>query len=172
MKRSIHLLGILTLTASGAVYGQATATATASITATVVTPLAITKTTDMNFGNVSVSTSLGTVVLTPAGTRSATGGVGLSTTSAGTVTAASFGIAGMGNYAFAITLPSTAVTLSSTTNSMTADTFTSTPSGTGVLSGGSATLAVGATLHLSATQAASVTPYVTTTPISVGVNYN
>lgn len=47
-------------------YAQATATANSS--AIIVTPIAISKTVDMNFGNVAVSASTaGTVVLAPAG---------------------------------------------------------------------------------------------------------
>jgi len=55
---------------------QATATATAS--ATIVTPITINKDVDLNFGNVAVSAITGgTVVMAPAGTRTATSGVTL-----------------------------------------------------------------------------------------------
>ncbi len=53
---------------------------------------------------------------------------------------------------------------------MTVDTFTSTPSGTGSLAGGSQTLSVGATLHVAAAQAAGT--YTSATPFTVTVNYN
>src|SRR5258707_15610441 len=97
----------LLVSASGS-FAQSTATATA--TATIVTPISITKTVDMNFGNVAVQASTGgTVVLAPAGTRTTTGGVTLPVT-AGTVTAASFTVNGQGAYTYAITLPSSAVT--------------------------------------------------------------
>src|SRR5882762_9744039 len=89
------ILMALLLAGSSATFAQSTASATA--TATIVTPIGITKTVDMNFGNVAVQTSTGgTVVLTPTSTRSAFSGVTLPTT-AGTVTAASFDIAGQGN---------------------------------------------------------------------------
>src|ERR1700761_3318149 len=119
--------GLLTIAmgsfAPGA-FAQATATATA--TATIVTPISISKTVDMNFGNVAVSASIaGTVVLTPAGVRSATGCVTLPTT-AGTVSAATFTVSGNGNYTYSITLPSTDLTISSGANNMTVNTFTST----------------------------------------------
>ena len=64
-------------------------TATASASATIVGPIGISNTADMNFGNVAVSTVAGTVVLTPAGGRSVTGGCTLPATT-GTVTAAVF----------------------------------------------------------------------------------
>jgi len=146
--------------------------ATATSTATVVTPITITKTVDMNFGNISVNGTGGTIVLAPAGTRTATGGV-VTPSTAGTVTAASFDIAGQANYTYAITLPGSATTLThtNTVDTMTADTFTSSPTPTGTLSvGGAQTLTVGATLHVGASQLAGV--YTSGTPFTVTVNYN
>ncbi|MCX6222973.1 MAG: DUF4402 domain-containing protein [Bacteroidia bacterium] len=153
-------------------YAQVNATATS--TATIVTPITITKTIDMNFGNVSVNGSLGTVILAPAGTRSVTGGATTPAT-AGTVTAASFDITGQANYTYSITLPVglTPVTLTHTnlTNTMTAGTFTSSPTPTGTLSaGGLQTVTVGATLNVGASQLAGV--YTSGTPFTVTVNYN
>ena len=158
---------VMMVSASGA-YAQATATATA--TATIVTPISIIKTVDMNFGNVAVQTATaGTAVLTPAGSRTSTGGVTLPAT-AGTVTAASFTVNGQGAYTYAITLPSTALTITSGVNTMTVNAFTSTPSATGALTAGTQTLTVGATLNVAAAQAPGV--YVSGTPFSVTVNYN
>lgn len=164
------ILGIALAFCTTGVSAQATATATA--TATIVTPISISKTVDMNFGNVAVSASTaGTVVLTPAGARSATGGVTLPTT-AGTVTAASFTVSGQGDYTYSITVPSTDLTITSGSNTMTVNTFTSNPAATaGALSsGGTQTLTVGATLNVGAGQAAGT--YVSATPFSVTVNYN
>ncbi|MHB9141405.1 MAG: DUF4402 domain-containing protein, partial [Paludibacter sp.] len=62
---------------STTVMAQATASANATAAATIVTPIAITKTVDMNFGNVAVGASAGTVILAPAGTRTTSGGVTL-----------------------------------------------------------------------------------------------
>jgi hypothetical protein len=153
---------------SSSSFAQATATATA--TATIVTPISITEVTNMNFGNVAVQTgSGGTVVMTPAGVRAPTGGVTLPTT-VGTVAAASFTVNGQGAYTYAITLPAAAVTLTSGANTMTATAFTSTPSATGVLTAGTQTLNVGATLNVTAAQPSGV--YVSGTPFNVTVNYN
>ena len=145
--------------------------ATATSTATIITPIAITKVKDMNFGNVAVSTSAGTVVMTPAGARSKTGGVTLPGT-VGTVTAASFTVTGASGYTYSITLPATATTLTrqTGTETMTADTWTSSPSPTGTLTGGTETLTVGATLNVAGSQVAGV--YVSGTPFTVTVNYN
>jgi hypothetical protein len=153
---------------SSSSFAQATATATA--TATIVTPISIVEVVNMNFGNVAVQTAVGgTVVMTPAGVRSVTGGVTLPAV-AGTVTAASFTVNGQGTYTYAITLPAAATTLTSGANTMTADTWTSTPSATGLLAAGTQTLNVGATLNVAAAQAAGI--YVSGTPFSVTVNYN
>lgn len=150
-------------------HAQETASATA--TATIVTPISITKTVDMNFGNVAVqSTTGGTVVMTPAGVRTRTGGVTLPTT-AGTVTAASFTVSGTGTYTYTITLPTLPLTITSGANTMTVTAFNSTPSGIGTLAaGGTQTLNVGATLNVAAAQPAGV--YVSATPFDVTVNYN
>jgi len=151
---------------SSSVFAQATATATAS--ATIVTPISISKTTDMNFGNIATDGTVGTVILAPGSTRTFTGGVTLPAAT-GTVTAASFTVAGSGSYTYAITLPSS-VTITSGSDSMIVDTFTSTPSSTGTLSSGSQVITVGATLNLVASQAEGT--YTSATPFAVTVNYN
>ena len=169
MKRQSKFLalaaGLLALSVSS--FAQVTASANAE--ATIVTPIGITKTVDMNFGNVAVSTSPGTVVLTPASTRTKTGGITLPTNN-GTVTAASFDVTGEGNFTYSITLPAAATTINSGLNTMTIDTWTSTPSGTGALTAGAQTLTVGATLHVGGSQAAGT--YTSAVPFDVTVNYN
>lgn len=168
MKTSILILITLLVGFSITSYSQATATTTA--TATIVTPISITKTVDMNFGNVAVQAATGgTVILDPAGSRTSTGGVTLPATT-GTVSAASFTINGNSSYTYSITLPSSAVTLTNGAATMTATTFTSTPSATGTLTAGTQTLTVGATLNVGAAQTAGV--YVSGTPFNVTVNYN
>jgi hypothetical protein len=145
-------------------------TATASATGTIVTPIAISKTQDLNFGNVAVSATGGNVILAPAGSRSVTGGVTLPAV-AGTVTEARFTITGVANYTYSITLPTTDQYVFKGTDQMTVSAFTSNPSTTGTLDGtGSQTLKVGATLQVNANQAAGT--YTTTTPFQVTVNYN
>jgi hypothetical protein len=123
----------------------------------------------MNFGNVASSGAAGTVVLTPAGTRTATLGATLPAT-AGTVTAAAFAVTGSTTYTYSITLPSSAITLVGTTAGVTASTFTSTPSATGALTAGAQTLLVGATLNLPATAVTAGT--YTSAAFTVTVNYN
>jgi hypothetical protein len=153
---------------TGATFAQVTATSPAS--ATIVGPIGISNTTPMNFGNVAVSAALGTVVMDPAGGRTVTGGCTLPVITGGP-TAAVFNVTGAANYTYAITLPAAATTLSDGTNTMTVDTWTSTPTPTGTLSaGGTQTLTVGATLHVAGSQVAGT--YNSVAPFSVTVNYN
>ncbi len=170
MKNLTKLLAIALVILSFSTKTSAQSSATATSTATIVTPISITKTVDMNFGNVAVTSTGGTVVLTPAGARSTTGGVTLPATN-GTVAAASFNVTGEGTYTYAITLPSSVtLTRNSGSETMTVNAFTSNPSTTGQLTAGAQTLTVGATLNVSATQAAGT--YVSGTPFTVTVNYN
>jgi hypothetical protein len=149
-------------------FAQATATATA--TGTIISPISITKNADMSFGNIAVQAATGgTVVLDPAGTRTSTSGVTLPAT-AGTVTAAAFTVNGTGTFTYAITLPSTAtLTRASGSETMTANSFTSNPSGTGALTGGTQDIAIGATLTVAAGQVPGV---YTSGNFNVTVNYN
>lgn len=158
--------GLVTFATTNA---QSTATATAS--ATVITPIAITRSAHMNFGNLSVQAATGgTVVLATDGTRTSTSGVTLPATS-GTVSAAAFNVTGTAAYTYAITLPTTVtLTRASGSETMTASSFTSNPSTTGTLDGtGAQSFAVGATLTVGAAQVAG--SYVSGN-FNVTVNYN
>src|ERR1700744_3172143 len=152
----------------------AQATATASAAATIITPISIAKNVDMTFGNIAVSASTGgTVVLAPAGTRTTggAGGVTLPSTT-GTVAGADFTVSGQASYTYAITLPSSTVSLSDGAgHTMDVTAFTSTPSSTGTLSsGGTQDLKVGATITVIAAQTPGV--YTNSTGVPVTVNYN
>jgi hypothetical protein len=140
--------------------------------ASIITPISLTKVTDMSFGNIAVNaTNGGTVILVPAGTRTATGGVTLPTIAGGTVTAASFTVNGQGNNTYTITLPvSNTIRIGAAGATMIVNAFTSTPSGIGTLSGGTQTLNIGATLNVIGGQAPG--DYVSIAPFSVTVNYN
>jgi len=132
--------------------------------ATVVSGIAISQNTALSFGNFAAGTG-GTVVIGTDGARSQTGAVSLSTVDAGSQ--GIFDVTGEGNATFAITLPANA-TLTSGANTMTVDTFTSDPSGTGTLSSGSASINVGATLTVADSQAAG--SYSGTYTVSVDYN--
>lgn len=144
------------------------AQASATASATVMTPIAISNTAALRFGKFSALTG-GTVVVTAAGSRSATGAVVLSSTDAGG--AASFDVSGDANATYAVTLPGSATITHSVDNTktMSLGTFTSNPSGTGTLSGaGAQTLTVGATLTVGNAQ--TVGSYTGTFDVSVEYN--
>lgn len=79
--------------------------------ATIVTPLAITKLTDLDFGNIVSSAFSGTVTLPPALSpiRITTGGVVIPTAIAGIPTAAAFSVTGEANATFSIILPASVI---------------------------------------------------------------
>lgn len=169
--KKLFLAAIVLATGTAKLNAQAVATATAS--ATIVAPIAISKTADMNFGNLAVSAAAGGVVtLEPsaAAIRTASGGGGVTFPAiTGTVTAARFTVSGQSNYTFDIALPSGAI-LESGANSMFADNFTAS-AGAGTLNGsGTQVVYVGADLSVAASQTPGV--YTTTTPFIVAVNYN
>ena len=169
MKKITILIAIL-LVVGFSTNAFAQATATASTTATIVTPIGISKTVNMNFGNVATNGAIGTVVLTPAGTRTSTGGVTLPAT-AGTVAAASFAVTGQGNYTYTISLPGSPITLNGTpSGTATVGTFVSTPAATGALTAGAQTVLVGATLNLPVSVVAG--SYTNAANLTVTVNYN
>ena len=172
MKTQIRIfaMAILLIGISISTFAQNGSTATAPASANVLIPIAITKTTDMSFGNLAVSQTSGTVVLSTSGSRTNFGGVTLPSVT-GTVSAASFTVTGEPNFTYGIILPST-ITLTSVGNDhMTVNTFLSNPSAIGTLStGGSQTLSVGATLNVNFPQGAGT--YTNNSDLTVWVNYN
>lgn len=164
MKKILAFSIVLFAFAAGASAQSATATATAVI----VSPITLTRTADMSFGNIIADADGGTVVLVPAGTRSL---IGLTSPSLpGTVTAASFNVTGLANATYAITLPLTH-DISNGAQTMTVNAFSSTPTPTGALNGaGTQTLNVGGTLNVNANQAAGT--YTNVLGFTVTVNYN
>lgn len=173
MKSLIKIsLVLFAMVAFGATsFGQTqTASATANTTATIVTPIAIVQTTDLEFGNVAVSaTNAGTVAMSTNSTRTVTGGCTLPATT-GTTTAAAFTVTGASGFTYAITLPASVSIDDNNSNTMLVNGFVSDPDGTGTLSGGTETLKVGATLNVAAGQAAGT--YESDNDFEVTVAYN
>lgn len=164
----IIALAFIVLGFSASSFAQVTATAIA--TATIVTPIAISKTQDMNFGNISAGTG-GTVTLATDGTRTKSGNVVLPAIGAGS-TAAKFTVTGTDTYTYSISLPGT-ITLTNTTDNtktMSIGTFISTPTTTGVLGTAGQELLVGAMLTVVGGQTPGL--YTNTTDLTVTVNYN
>ena len=149
-------------------FGQANnATGTAQAAANIVTPISITKNIDLNFGNIAASGSGFTVKLSADGERVSGGGIGTLPSVNGTVAAAEFTAAGLTGATYAVTLPSTiTITDDGGTNTMTVDNFVS--NSNNILTDGSETFNVGATLNVGANQVAGAY----TGNFNVTVNYN
>lgn len=129
------------------------ATATFDANATVITPIAITRTAHLNFGSFAPTGSAGTVTVDEAGTRSQTNVL----LSGGTVNAAAFDVTGQASTAYTVTLPATAnvtsgantMAVSFAAANVTGDTLNQTLNGLGAH-----TLAVGGEIAVGASQAA------------------
>ena len=118
---------VIALFATGTAFAATSATANA--TANIVTAISITKSVDLQFGNVVSSVGASTVILSTAGVRT---GTAIMSTGGTGATAASFAVTGDAGSTYAITLPTTA-TLTTTpgAETMTVDSFGSNPSGVG-----------------------------------------
>jgi hypothetical protein len=151
-KVTIILTGVILMSiASLNVKAQgSSATVASSATARIITPIAITNTQGLVFGNIASSAAIGTVTITPAGVRTSTGGV--TPSAIGTFNNAIYNATGEGNATYSISLPAS-TSITSGANSMTVNGFTSSPTPTGTLSaGGTQTITVGATLNVGANQ--------------------
>lgn len=159
------LLGAMLVSAWPALLNAASAIAT--VDASIITTMGISTRNGLGFGDISVSTVPGTVVMTPSGTRTTTGGASINSSTAGNP--ATFDLAGAPNASFAITLPASVVLSDGAANSMIVDSFSSSPSTSGALdSNGQQSLFVGGTLNVNANQ-----PFGTYTgQMSVMVEYN
>lgn len=168
--KKILLFSIIMIAFTAGAFAQPS-TATATATATIVTPISISHVTgtdtELSFGNIIADADGGTVVITPAGGRTLNGLTSPSIT--GTISAASFTVTGVDGATYAISLPGNH-TINSGGNSMVVDTFTSNPSGTGTLTGGTEALTVGATLNVGLAQPAGT--YTNAGGFAVTVNYN
>ena len=158
MKNLIKLfsISIVLLAFSAATFAQSNVAVT-NAEATVVAPITIAKTVDLNFGNVFVGASNGTVAIDAAGTRTASGGAGLPAT-VGTVTAAAFTVTGTAAAAYNTTVAPASINIfnAAGTSSMAVDTWTLS-AGTGTIGGGGTqAITVGGTLHLTTGQATGV----------------
>jgi hypothetical protein len=166
-KSFVFAIAMIGLSASA--FAQATASATG--TATIIEPISIANAQDMNFGNIAINASAGTVELAPDAQRTPGGGATLPVV-AGTVTAAEFDVAGEGTSTYDITLPSADYTITRVSGSetMTINLFTSSVGAAGELVGGLETFQVGATLNIGGSQVPGV--YTNATGFDVTVNYN
>ena len=172
MKKIIFFAAIAMIAFTTNAVAQSSATTTAATDAKVIAPITISKTVDMNFGNLVSTVAGGAIVLPTTGARSGDAAILLGTQN-GTVTAASFTVTGETAFTYAITLPTGTFNVSNsdaTPATMAVGTFVSSPNATGTLTAGTETLKVGATITLLANQASGV--YTNTADLAVTVYYN
>ena len=146
-------LVILAITTSTVNAQNPTASASADASANIIVPIAITKVDgmDLKFGNIIADADGGTVAISTTGAPTLTG-INAPTNVTGERQQAQFTVTGFSGASYAITLPSS-TELDSDGNKMTVNNFVSDPNGTGVLTGGTQTINVGATLNVGAAQA-------------------
>lgn len=164
--KALSLLMLFLIFCATAV-GQTQATATFTASVTIIEPIGITNTSEMNFAAVDAKTG-GTVVLTPENQRFASGGVQLAD---GTnVSAASFRVTGQKGFSYDITLPQGEYLLTNGSQNLILKDFTSNLTGSGNLTTGTSELRVGATVEIQPGQNPGT--YNTLAPLPVTVNYN
>lgn len=146
-------LSTLLFWCASAVYAPTqAAVATATVNANVIASIGITSLSGLSFGDISASGIAGTIVMSPDGTRTATGGTTFNSAVAGNP--ATFDIQGEANSTYSILLPASISLTDASSNNMVVDNFTSVPTPAGVLDGsGQQTLLVGATLNIGSNQA-------------------
>jgi len=156
----------LILLSGGQLFAQASASATVESRATVIDPIQIDKTVDLDFGNIITAYNPGSVILSPDGTRVAFG-VEISYSMPGNVVPAE-AVVTHGNNSYSITLPET-FTLYNQENPnqiLLVDQFTVAPQQGDI----SDIIKNGATLNLEANQQSGF--YTNSTGFNVTVSYN
>ncbi|MBE0661526.1 MAG: DUF4402 domain-containing protein [Bacteroidales bacterium] len=138
----------------------------ATATAFIITPISIEKIEDLAFGNIIASATIGTVTVDVSNNRTQAGGATFPTVP-GTISSAEFTATGFSGAVYSITLPADgAIKLSGVGPDMELTAFVH--NAEEVLTGGTETFQVGATLNVNADQAAGAYTGV----FDVIVNYN
>jgi len=128
------------------------AVATATVTAEITSTITVRTINGLVFGSLASGPSTGTLVLSPGGARSTTGGVTVNTAITGSP--AAFDIQGDSAATYSITFPAAVILSNGSPNTMVVDNFTSSPTSTGMLdASGQQTLYVGGTLNVGSNQA-------------------
>lgn len=126
-----------------------TASTTGTAAATVVQPITLSKSGDLNFGVVTPNGGAAVVTISTEGARSGPTDV---LVGGGTTSAAAFAVGGDADRAFTFTLPAGSATLTSGADTLTVDNWTSDAPATIV--GGNVSVNVGGSLNLAAAQPA------------------
>jgi hypothetical protein len=174
MKVSTKLFMSSILLAGLATGANAQSTATATTTATLITPISVAKEADMNFGQIASSGTAGTVVLGYANDASVSDGVS-SPDGGATATTASFIVTGASTNGFSVTIPTSIQLTDGGANTLTVSDFTADLGAASALVDGTKTIKVGATLNVPANTLAGTYTNTSTdvaTGLFVTVDYN
>ena len=166
MLRITTLILFLSIITVNSLFSQASATANFTASATIIQPIGITTTNNMQFANIDARNG-GAVILTPENTRITNGDIELA--EGGTVSAATFEVTGQTGFAFSISLPKGSHRLSSGSESMILQDFTTNYHGSSIAGDGK-TIKVGASLIVNPNQQPG--NYKTNGDLQVTVNYN
>ena len=147
------------------------ASAAAVASATIIAPVQIAKTKDLNFGNITPSNAAGSVSLKTNGSRITKGGTSLPTNDPGKPTVAEFTITGEGNSAYSITIPKENITIiNEDGSSMTINNIVCELKETGAMTNGRQTYRIGATLNVGPAQQKG--HYINENDLCITVSYN
>ena len=167
MKKVLFCIGICLTGFFQNSLAQTSATASFTASATIIQPIGITTTTQMNFANIDAQHG-GSVILTPQNTRSTTGDVKIAAGDGSS--AATFEVTGQPGLAYSINVPTQSYTLSNGIEEMILENFTSSLVDGGLLAEGKQSFNLGATLNINAGQKPGY--YTSPAPMDVTVNYN
>ena len=163
--KSKYIIFLLFLITSG-VNGQNSASANFTASVTIIEPIEIQTTSDMNFAEIDARNG-GIVVLNPNNTRTAFGDVRLKSSSS--VSAAVFEVKGQNGYSYDINIPKGDFTMINGSKQIYLKDFTvNTDSNT--LNSDSQIVRMGATIEIEPDQDPGI--YMTPTPLEITVSYN
>lgn len=127
-------------------------TTDASVTANIIIAMSLSTQSNMEFGDISTSSTSGSVILNTQGVRTTVGGATINSEATGTP--AEFNAAGEPGAIFSISMPSSITLTDPANNTLLVDNFVSDPLDNGQLdASGNRTVLVGATLHVASKQA-------------------
>jgi hypothetical protein len=176
MKRVVKIAIILLIAGFFPFRSFSQVTMNSSVNATIVTIIGLTKTYDLDFGNMAVTTASGTCVLAPVAgsnpTRTISGGVTLPAFY-GTPRSAEFTVTGVPSQLFTITIPPADITITNGVSSMIVNGYTTdqnviTPGSTwyGTFGPNGTTVHIGATVSVSAGQPSGIYKNLTGFPVT------
>lgn len=164
--KNIRILLVILLGLPQISQAQANASASFSASVTIIEPIEIQTTSEMNFASIDAGTG-GSVILNPDNTRNTTGDVRLD--NAANVSAAIFEVKGQKGYSYHINIPEGSFNMVNGLEKIVIKDF-NTSSRNSSLNSGAQIISLGATLEIEPGQKPGL--YITPTPIEITVSYN